>query len=1053
MKIVLSWLENFLAITPGTSLETIEAALIQLGQEVDAIHTSGQSFDNVVIGKILSREQHPNADKLGVCMVDAGEGAPRQIVCGAPNARAGLTVAVALPGAVLPGDFEIKVSKIRDVESKGMLCSQRELGMGNEHNGIWEIEDSNATIGAPLNSILPAPETVLEVALTPNRGDCFSHLGLARELAALGLGTLKPLPSLVPGSSVPGSIKAATTNENCPKFNLLEITGIKNVQSPAHIRAQLEAAGLRPKNALVDATNYTMLALGQPMHAYDAKKLNGKILTATAAKGGEVFEGLNDTKLTLGEGDIIITDEAGIVGLGGILGGEGSAVSDATTDIVLEAAYFNPVRIALSGQRHVLHTDARQRFERGIDPTLGAYALHYCANLITEWAGGTISTPVSAGEGAPKPQAIAYDTTFFSRYIGMDVSADKQIEVLESLGFTISQLAATELSVTPPSYRTYMATPEDLTEEILRVIGYENVAPVLPHGIGGQFEVNGAAITLDRLARRACAATGFLESMTYSFIGDATAQTFANGAQLLSLANPLAQTDMTTMRPSLLPGILHAASKNFANSDATPRLAEVGKVFSVQKGKLTESLMAAGVLVATGARHWKGAEAKPDTFSAKAAALHILNILGAPTESATVEAKAPGVAPTGALPTYYHPGRSGTLAIGPFVLATFGELHPGLRKQYEIPASAGPIAMFELHLEQGPPVVGLALPAGPARPRVRIAPNRNRPTGHRRHPSYQATAAQGRGSLRPLCRRPHRGRQAIARRLPDAPKSRQNPHRRRYHRRPPNRHRGRPVQAERHPPHLEAQVPGRRWGKIPKEFWVPTPTRDLVKLSRASQTSFHPAVPTECQSKEEPPRQPDGSSKNPIFGNEPPSRRNPYRAKALPVNRSPHPKITKKSCLLIPNSSILSPCPPPAKPSYSSPSSPQSSAPAASFWSTASASSPAKCAGGSATPTGASSPSASSASRSPLNALPCALCPCALWPWPASPSRHGNSPPNTAGCLSPQAARRMPPKPSPRPKTCSATSIASKSSPATKKPSPSSASPSQAGTSPPCSPS
>ncbi len=689
MKIVLSWLENYIAITPGTSLQTLEAALIQLGHEVDAIHTSGQSFENVVIGKILSREQHPNADKLGVCMVDAGEGAPRQIVCGAPNARAGLTVAVAMPGAVLPGDFEIKVSKIRDVESKGMLCSQRELGMGNEHNGIWEIEDANAVVGAPLNTILPAPETVLEVSLTPNRGDCFSHLGIARELAAMGLGTLKPLPQLQAGQAT-SSIKAVTSTENCPSLNLLEITGIKNVQSPAHIRAQLEAAGLRPKNALVDATNYVMLALGQPMHAYDAKKLNGTSITAAAAKGGEVFEGLNDTKLTLGEGDIIITDEQGVIGLGGILGGAGSAVSDDTTDIVLEAAYFNPVRIALSGQRHVLHTDARQRFERSIDPTLGAYALQYCAHLITDWAGGTISAPVSTGEGAPKPQAIAYDTTFFSNYIGMDVAADKQIEVLEHLGFSIKQLSATELSVTPPSYRTYMTTPEDLTEEILRVIGYENVAPVLPHGIGGQFEVNGTAISLDRMARRACAATGFLESMTYSFIGDATAQTFANGAQLLSLANPLAQTDMTTMRPSLLPGLLNAASKNFANSDATPRLAEVGKVFSVQKGKLTESLMAAGVLVATGARNWKGPEAKPDTFSAKASALQILNILGAPTESATVEAKAP---------QHYHPGRSGTLSIGPFVLATFGELHPGLRKQYEIPASAGPIAMFELYLE------------------------------------------------------------------------------------------------------------------------------------------------------------------------------------------------------------------------------------------------------------------------------------------------------------------------------------------------------------------
>ncbi|PZP40478.1 MAG: phenylalanine--tRNA ligase subunit beta [Pseudomonas fluorescens] len=688
MKIVLSWLESFLDLKPGTTPQALETALIQLGHEVDAIETSGNTFNNVVIGKVISREQHPNADKLGVCMVDAGEGTPRQIVCGAPNARAGIMVAVAMPGAVLPGDFAIKSSKIRDVESHGMLCSQRELGMGDEHNGIWEIEDTTAQIGAPLATILPAPQTVLDVALTPNRGDCFSHLGLARDLAALNMGKLKPLPNFTP-STTPTSIKAQSTTENCPSLNLLEITGITNTQAPAHIRAQLEAAGLRPKNALVDATNYTMLALGQPMHAYDADKLSGSTITAAAANGTESFEGLNDIKLNLNEGDVIITDGAGIVGLGGILGGHGSAVSESTTRIVLEAAYFNPVRIALSGQSHILHTDARQRFERGIDPQLAPYALQYCAALIAEWTGGQISAPVSAGQGTPMPAAITYSPGFFNQYIGIEVGAERQQEILESLGFTIAA-KGNEWQVAPPSFRTYMSTPEDLTEEVLRVVGYENVPSVLPHGIGGQFAVNGAPISLDRLARRATAASGFLEVMTYSFIGQSTAEQFANGRDLLSLANPLAQTDMTTMRPSLLPGLLHALSRNFANSDPTPRLAEVGKTFTATKGKMDESLMAAGVLAATGARHWNTAEAKPDTFAAKAAAMQILATLGAPVESATVTATAPA---------HYHPGRSGTLAVGPFTLATFGELHPALIKQYGYPSNAGPIAIFEIHLE------------------------------------------------------------------------------------------------------------------------------------------------------------------------------------------------------------------------------------------------------------------------------------------------------------------------------------------------------------------
>ena len=693
MKIVLSWLSDFIDLIPNTTPQAIESALIQLGHEIDAIETHGNSFPNVVIGRVISRQPHPNADKLGVCMVDTGPhdngGQPRQIVCGAPNARAGITVAVALPGAILPGDFAIKSSKIRDVQSDGMLCSQRELGMGDEHNGIWEIDEATAITGAPLASILPAPEVVMDVAITPNRGDCFSHLGIARELAAMQLGILKPLPQFNPVTAT-GRITAVTATPNCPQLNLLEVTGVANTSSPAHIRARLEAAGLRAKNALVDATNYTMLALGQPAHAYDADKLSGTTITATAARGGESFAGINGINLNLGADDVIITDASGVIGLGGILGGDATAVSETTTRTVLEAASFDSVRIALTGQRHILHTDARQRFERGVDPALAPYALQYCAHLVAQWTGGQLTHMVQSGSGMPAPQPIAYTPSFFTRFIGMEVAPDMQREVLESLGFKVEEIgnnaADLEWRVTPPTYRTYMATPEDLTEEILRVVGYETVPPQLPHGIGGQFNVNGAPVSLDRLARRAVAASGFLEVMTYSFIGQSTAEQFANGASLINLANPLAQTDMTTMRPSLLPGILHALSRNFANSDATPRLAEVGKTFST-KG---EALMAAGVLAATGTRNWQSEDKKPDTFSAKAAAQQVLAILGAPVDSATVNTT---------VPPHYHPGRSGTLAIGPFTLAHFGELHPALHKHYGFPSSAGPIAIFEIHLE------------------------------------------------------------------------------------------------------------------------------------------------------------------------------------------------------------------------------------------------------------------------------------------------------------------------------------------------------------------
>lgn len=678
MKLVLSLLENFISLNAGTTPHDIEKALIQLGHEVEGITTAGGNFPHVVAGKIITRAQHPNADRLGVCQVDVGEGSPRQIVCGAPNARDGLTVAVALPGAVLPGDFKIGESAIRGIESKGMICSERELGLSDEHNGIWEMQ-TDAAPGTPLNEIMGPAETVMEVSITPNRGDCFSHLGLARDLAALNLGTLKELSIPAAGNTKP-AIGGTTTTADCPALNLLEVTGTSNKPSPKHIQKQLEAAGLRSRGVLVDATNYTMIALGQPLHAYDATKLKGNI-TVAAAKGGETYKGLNDVALTLQSGDITINDDTGIIGLGGILGGESSAVSDTTTAVVLEAAFFNSVRIALTGQAHQLFTDARQRFERGVDPAMTQQALLFCANCIREWAGGSVSSMVTAGQGVEAPKPIAYNTHFFTKLIGMEVEATRQQSILQSLGFKVEGKAP-ELSVTPPTYRTYMTTPEDLTEEILRVVGYENVTPVLPPSMPGQFQVNSTPIVLDRTARKALAAAGFPEIITYSFIGTPEAEKFAQDQALIILSNPLAQTDMTTLRPSLLPGLLNALKGNFARTEPSPRLAEVGKVFTA-KG---ENLSAAGVLTTVGARHWHMAEHKPDVYTAKAAALHVLHMLGAPVESGTVSSTAPN---------YYHPGRSGTLAVGPFTLATFGELHPAYAKHYGL----GTVAAFELNLE------------------------------------------------------------------------------------------------------------------------------------------------------------------------------------------------------------------------------------------------------------------------------------------------------------------------------------------------------------------
>lgn len=692
MKLVLSWLTDYLDLNAEVTPQTLAAGLVQLGHEVDAIHSGATLSTQIVIGRVLERIQHPNAERLGVCQVEIAPGVVKQIVCGAPNARAGITVAVALPGAQLPGDVTIKTSKIRDVISDGMICSVRELGLGEEHAGIWELSNT-APVGTPLTSTLPAPEVVLDVAITPNRGDCLSHLGLARDLAALGLGTLKPLPDLtVAEDPSVFAVQAQIDNAVCPQLNLIPLAGLRaNAPSPALVQQRLTAAGQRPKNALVDVTTYVMLALGQPLHAYDADRLQGTALKATHAANGQAFAGLTGSAHSLHSADVIVTDASGdALGLAGVLGGASTAIGEATTRVVLEAGVWDAVALTYTGQRHQLHTDAKARFERGTDPALAPYALRYAAQLLQQWAGGSVGILASAGEGVAAPAPIRYHPAFFAKYIGVGVPNDRQHAILTALGFGIREIQTGWL-LTPPSWRTYMATPEDITEEVLRVVGYETVPHQLPTSSPAQFGIDGALITLDRRARKALAAAGFLEALTYSFIGAEAATQFADGhTPLIELANPLAQTDMTTLRPSLLPGLLTALVKNFASADPTAMLAEVGKTFRPQGESTGEALMAAGVLAATGTRHWQQQETTPDAFSAKAAALRLLEALGAPVASGTTSATAPA---------HYHPGRSGTFSIGPFTLAHFGELHPQHRTTLTLPNHAGPLAVFEVYLE------------------------------------------------------------------------------------------------------------------------------------------------------------------------------------------------------------------------------------------------------------------------------------------------------------------------------------------------------------------
>lgn len=681
MLIPLNWLKDHLETT--ASVEDLCDALVQLGHEVEEVKDQSAQYAGVVVGHVLEREQHPDADKLGVCKVDIGAGEPKQIVCGAPNARAGITVAVATEGTVLPGDFKIKKSKIRGVDSCGMICSVRELGLGDEHEGIWELPQDmvqDKPLGTPLADVLGS-EIIIEVAITPNRGDVLSIHGVARDLAALGLGQLKALPSCEAGEGAP-KIGCETNSENCSFFSGMEIRGLKNTESPSWLKQRLEAMGLQPRSALVDITNYVMFDLGQPLHAYDADKIQGDKIYAADAKGGEPFKGLMEVDTKLAEGDVAICDGSGVVGLGGILGGEGSSVSDDTTNVYLEAAHFTRARIAQTGQRLDLQTDARYRFERGVDVTNTAYAARRAAQLIQEICGGTLSAQTTAGSDEKDLEAILFPIDFVKTFGGLEMDKAAITEHLTALHFQVEEKGDV-LHVTPPAFRTTMDTPEDIVEELLRMAGYDAVPVVLPPLPTERQNLPAPGLNADRLARRQLASMGFGEIISYSFISEKNANAFANGQPLRHLANPIDTETMKTLRPSLLPGLLEAAQKNQARSEEFFCLAEVGKVFTTQ----TETLSAAALCLTDTRRHWQGQPAPVDAFTAKGQALAMLTQLGLRADKMQIR--------TENLPAHFHPGRSGMLALGKNVFGTFGEIHPGLLKQFDL---AAPVAAFELNL-------------------------------------------------------------------------------------------------------------------------------------------------------------------------------------------------------------------------------------------------------------------------------------------------------------------------------------------------------------------
>ncbi|GAA4759801.1 phenylalanine--tRNA ligase subunit beta [Novosphingobium ginsenosidimutans] len=694
MKFSLSWLKDHL--DTSASVEEIAAKLNAVGLEVEGIEDPAAKLAGFKVAKVLTAERHPNADKLQVLTVDTGHGTPLQVVCGAPNARAGLVGVLGLPGAVVPaGGFELKKSAIRGVESNGMMCSTRELELGDDHDGIIELP-ADAPVGTDFADY-HGTDPVFDVAITPNRPDCMGVYGIARDLAAAGLGTLKPIAvQAVPGS-FPCPLPIRTDDpEGCPAFFGRAIRGVKNGASPQWMQDRLLSAGQRPISALVDITNYVMLAYGRPAHAYDLSKLTGAIF-ARRAQDGEQVLALNGKEYTLTAAMTVIADDIGVHDIAGIMGGEHSGCSDETTDVLLEVAYFDPVRIGETGRALNLTSDARARFERGLDPAFLDAGLAILTELIVEICGGEPSEVIQAGNPPAGTKVVAYDPAMSEGLGGVAIPGERQREILAALGFH----ADAQWNVTVPSWRPDVDGAADLVEEVVRIHGLDNVASVaLPRVDGVARPTATLAQKLERKLRRAAAARGLNEAVTWSFLPEDQAEAFADGnGGLWTLANPISE-DLKVMRPSLLPGLLSAAKRNGDRGAAGLRLFELGRRYLRGEGGHSDERLTLGVVLAgeKAARGWATGKAVPfDAFDAKAEALALLAEAGAPVDNLQVMGEA------GA---QFHPGQSATLRLGPkTVLARFGMLHPALLKQFDVD---GPVAAVELFLDAIPAKRGAA---------------------------------------------------------------------------------------------------------------------------------------------------------------------------------------------------------------------------------------------------------------------------------------------------------------------------------------------------------
>jgi phenylalanyl-tRNA synthetase beta chain len=700
MKFTLSWLKDHLK-TKAT-VDEIATRLSAIGLEVESVDNPADKLAAFRVARIVEAGKHPNADKLQVIQVEVEKGAPLlEVVCGAPNARAGLVGVFAPLGTYIPGSkITLEKKPVRGVVSNGMMCSAAELELSTEAAGIIELSaDMAGHVGERYVDVMGLADPVFEVKLTPNRPDCTGVRGIARDLAAAGVGTLKPEKAIVGvegADPCPTDIKlefSKETSSACPVFAARCIKGVTNGPSPAWLQTRLKAVGLRPINALVDVTNYISLDRGRPLHVYDADKLKGAV-RARLGKAGEKFLGLDGKEYAVDETMCVIADDNGPLGLGGIMGGEASGSTEATVNVLIESAYFDPARTAATGRKTGLVTDARYRFERGVDPQSVLPGLDLATQMIHKICGGKPSKATVAGAAPEGRHSITFDTRQVAKLAGLELPESEIRTILEALGCEILGKGDV-ISVTTPSWRPDLHGAADLVEEVVRIAGLDRVpATPLPRPAGVARAVLTERQKRARRARRALAARGLVEAITWSFIPTAEAKSFGGGAPALELANPIS-VEMSSMRPGLLPGLLTALKRNRNRGFADAALFELGQAYRGEKPD-DQYISASGVRAGTAnlagsGRHWDGAAKDVDLFDAKADVFAVLAALGLDPAKAQITRDAPA---------WYHPGRSGTLRLGPkVVLAHFGEVHPATLKELDV---AAPVAAFEVFLDALP---------------------------------------------------------------------------------------------------------------------------------------------------------------------------------------------------------------------------------------------------------------------------------------------------------------------------------------------------------------